>query len=271
MASIEFLNKRIAGKQAEITKLEKKLERINKAKASNWENNPYYYGDNDLRWTMKDLENAREALKGYQEQLAAEQEKANSRNIPAIIEFLKQWKARVFHYYHEGLVEYFDLRAQCNAAYKKYNAAPYGTPEYAKAKAEYEKVSEIYSGKTRGYYRDEPYTDRYGKPRTKHVKYQDGELEYLEHYTNYSTIEESEARLTADLDREADIKYDDIVNRACGIVGTITDAKGLSVGAKGELNGVVIGDRSRARINTIGAGGYNIQCYHFRTLIHELK
>ena len=55
------------------------------------------------------------------------------------------------------------------------------------------------------------------------------------------------------------------------IVGTITDARGLYVGNKGELNGIVIGDRGRARIETIGAGGYNIQCFHFRTLIHEIK
>ena len=271
MATIEFLTKRIEGKQAEITKLEKKLDRINKAKASNWENNPYYYGDNDLRWTMKDLEAARTALKGYQDQLAAEQEKANSRNIPAIVEFLKLWKARVFHYYHEGLVEYFDLRKQCNVAYKKYNNAPYGTPEQADAKAEYEKISTLYHGKINGYYRDEPYTDRYGKPRTKHVKYQDGELEYLDRYMGYSTIEEAEAKLNSDLNRDAAAKYDDIVNRACCVVGTITDAKGLSVGAKGELNGIVIGTKARARIETIGAGGYNIQCFHFRTLIHELK
>ena len=45
MASIEFITQRIEGKKKEIAKLESKLSRIEKAKASNWENNPYYYGE----------------------------------------------------------------------------------------------------------------------------------------------------------------------------------------------------------------------------------
>lgn len=43
MATVEFLQKRVAGKEKEIKTLEKKLERIKKAEASNWEKNPYHY------------------------------------------------------------------------------------------------------------------------------------------------------------------------------------------------------------------------------------
>ena len=49
--------------------------------------------------------------------------------------------------------------------------------------------------------------------------------------------------------------------------GKIVDAKALSVGIDGNLNGVVIGDMASVRINTIYAGGYNIQCFHFRVLV----
>lgn len=62
MASVEYITKRIEGKKKEIAKLEKKLERINKAAESNWENSPYYYTENDLKWTVKDLEAAKETL-----------------------------------------------------------------------------------------------------------------------------------------------------------------------------------------------------------------
>ena len=76
-------------------------------------------------------------------------------------------------------------------------------------------------------------------------------------------------KLRKDLDQEAAQKYDNIIERTNKIVGQITDASNLSVGASGDLNGYIIGTNGTAKVTTIGAGGYNIQCYHFRTLIHS--
>ena len=73
------------------------------------------------------------------------------------------------------------------------------------------------------------------------------------------------------LDQEANAKYDFIIERTNAIVGQITDASGLSVGAKGELNGIIVGTKGTAKVETIGAGGWNIQVAHFRTLIHPVK
>lgn len=73
------------------------------------------------------------------------------------------------------------------------------------------------------------------------------------------------------LTREAELKYDDMIERTNAIVGEITDASGLHVGAKGDLNGIVIGTRGKASVQTIGAGGHSIQCYHHRTLIHPIN
>jgi hypothetical protein len=73
------------------------------------------------------------------------------------------------------------------------------------------------------------------------------------------------------LEQEANRKYDFIIERTNAIVGKITDASNLKVGAKQDLNGFIIGTKGRAKVQTIGAGGYNIQCYHFRTLINEMK
>ena len=99
MANAEFIQKRIEGKEKEIEKLNKKLERIFKAEATNWEKNPYWYSERDLVITQKDIKAAQVALDGYKAQLEVEIEKANSRNIPAILEFLAQWKARTMKHF----------------------------------------------------------------------------------------------------------------------------------------------------------------------------
>lgn len=43
----------------------------------------------------------------------------------------------------------------------------------------------------------------------------------------------------------------------------------LCLGADGNVNGTIVGENRTARIETIFAGGYNIQCLHTRLLVHE--
>jgi hypothetical protein len=239
MASIEFINKRIEGKQKEITKLEKKLTRIIKAQESNWENNPYYYTESDLKWAKKDLEEAKAALAKYQADLTTETEKDNSRNVEAIIEFLNKWADRVFDWYIKEFANY-------QVAFADYRM----------------KVARL---------EDMGTVSRDSYKEYKEVKKKfDSRWNFLYAYIDAKRRFDTE-KLHRELEQDKKAKYDDIVNRANKICGTITDATGLSVGEKGELNGLVIGDRGTAYIETIGAGGYNIQCYHFRTLIHERK
>ena len=64
MASVEFITKRIEGKEKELEKLTKKLERIRKAEATGWTVNPYYYHESDLKYTLRDIEAAQKALDG---------------------------------------------------------------------------------------------------------------------------------------------------------------------------------------------------------------
>mgnify|MGYP003300916058 CR=1 FL=1 len=110
MASIEFIQKRITGKEKELDKLNKKLERIQKAKATNWEVNPYYYSEYDLKYTIRDIEEAQKALEGYKAQLTAETEKANSRNVKVILDFLEMWKVLVKDFYKESLPKWIEAR-----------------------------------------------------------------------------------------------------------------------------------------------------------------
>lgn len=250
MASIEFIQKRIAGKEKEISKLEKKLERILKAEAGGWKtNNPYYYNASDLKWTTRDLDEARSSLAKYQADLEVAQSKAASRNVPAIVEFLNGWYDRNVEFYmrewpkyEAALVDYYAVdREHCdwwNSSWKWRREHKEEAQKIVKSHREYKAAFQR---------------------RWAHVtQFNHGSLSW-------------EETMKKDLRQEWNRKYDFIIERTNAIVGTITDASNLRVGATGELNGFVIGTKGKAKVQTIGAGGYNIQCFHFRTLINELK
>lgn len=239
MASIEYITKRIEGKKKEIAKLESKLERIMKAKVSNWENNPYCYSEYDIKWTTKDLEAAKDALAKYESELTTETEKDNSRNVEAIINFLNNWADRVFDWYVKKFANYQIAFVDFRESMKQYLDG--GCVKRDKLN-EYKEATKDFNAKWNFLY------------------------SYLDSKKHFDS-----QKLRKELEQDKKAKYDDIINRTNKIVGTITDATALRVGEKGELNGVIKGERGTARVETIGAGGYNIQCFHFRTLIHEMK
>lgn len=66
----------------------------------------------------------------------------------------------------------------------------------------------------------------------------------------------------------------DLLKRVTKITGPVRDWKGLELtrGNMGSvLNGVVIGEDGKARVESILAGGYNIQRLHVRTLVKPIK
>lgn len=268
MASIEFIQKRIDGKEKEVAKLEKKLERIRKAEASGWENNPYGYYESDLKWTSRDLEAAKESLEKYRADMAVALEKAASRNVPAILEFLEGWKQRCLDFYGEGLTAFYAEKEAVRKLCEAYGNYRWGTPEYNEARERAEAASEAFRAKRVGYFEDWEEV-RNGRKYRGRNKVRNGEYEYLEPYSGERTLEDAVARLKKDLTEEANRKYDFIIERTNAIVGKITDASGLEVGAKHDLNGYIVGEKGTAKVQTIGAGGYNIQCFHFRTLINR--
>lgn len=262
MANVEFIQKRIAGKEKEIAKLEGKLARIEKAASTNWEVNPYYYSESDRKWTLKDLESAKKALEDYKAKLIVEEQKANSRNVPAIIEFLDGWKARMTEFYVGGINEYFEASNKVREMFK--NAGWY-SKEYEEAC----KASDELRERVHGKFETVVKTDWRGRQYKTKVKVEDGDLEPFARYLSFTKKEEAIERLEKDLTDEYNRKYDFIIERTNAIVGTITDASNLKVGYSGDLNGFIIGTDATAKVQTIGAGGYNIQCFHFRTLIHK--
>lgn len=79
-----------------------------------------------------------------------------------------------------------------------------------------------------------------------------------------------EKRTRSLIENEKRIKVILLTTRVTNIVGTITDASQLDISDKGDLVGVIEGDRGRAMVETITAGGWNIQRYHYRTIVNKI-
>lgn len=89
-------------------------------------------------------------------------------------------------------------------------------------------------------------------------------------YSREEAFQRTEEEFRKIEEREADIWLLDLYNRIKDITGEITDTSGIRWGGKC-LDGVVKGKKAMAVVDTIVAGGYNIQRLHYRTLVKEFK
>ena len=205
---------------------------------------------------------------------AIQEEKARSRNIKPILEFLAKYKEMVSNYYLKGINEYFEAKKIYHDKCKKLQ-----DDFYNKHKMSYTKQEEIHRqyarefGKVRGfteYYPNPNYdsNNRWSKKElTRHVT---GSAEYAKNFFK-DDLQSSIDYLNRVLDKDCDAKYDRLVSDVVNYIGKITDASDLSVGEKGELNGIIIGEKGRVHVHTESAGGYNIQCFHYRTYINYIN
>lgn len=273
----DALVKRIDSCQKSLATLEKKLDRIRIAEEYNYEtHNPYCYDASDKRRTLQEITETLEKLNKYKEQLEVAFEKENSRNVQVILDFVQGWKDKVYAQYDKDIHDAYDMLCEVRKL-----KVDWSDPNYQEKEKIHQEAMLKYHTCLYGRYEWKNYTNPFNKRQERtRVKVEDGKWEHIMNYYTANNLEEGLKKLDRDLTNEMHRKYDFIIERTNNIVGQIVDATNLHIGMNGELNGYIIGTRGKAKVETIGAGGYNVdtivnvkhgQCFHFRVLVKEIK
>jgi hypothetical protein len=241
---------------------------------------------NDLRWKPEDikgaqrkLRDAEEILANWQVKLGKEKEKARfiKGNAPqVIIDFLNAWKKLAQEWYIRRYNEYPKFEAKIEK--KAYDLTLKTMKENREVYARYFDEK----GKLHDYHKDLrnifPSTLINTALKAEHLDYSSvtrAKRDYagvvVLKMLEYRNEKERLAWLDKTLEADKKAKMIDLIERVNAITGSIEDAKLLTIDVKGNLNGIVSGPKGKAKVDTIGAGGWNIQCWHYRTLVHALK
>lgn len=231
--------------------------------SDDWNKGPNFY---ELYSAYRDLGENKNTLNKYIEAIKKIDNFNNMEKIGPIWDFLTDWENKAYNWYLANAEKYFELKKNYKKAWEENK----------------EKYLDRYSLTSNSGYRNAEYyakkafnEDYYSNINSltvdlTHLKgeYENGYgSEYI--YTSYTVDKEKLTKILAD---EKVRKYDDLVNRITKVTGVITDASGLYIGDKnGEINGVVIGEDGKAKVETISAGGYAVQCFHYRVLVHKIK
>lgn len=268
----EILLDRIDKKKIAIAKIEKRIQKWENKKnledfwkEEGWCHQPQYetkkqyeerhysnyldYCNDEIHIATIDLEDAKNTLKKYEDQLKSINEFNHSVKIQVLVDFLTDWGEKSYNWYINNANEYIRLKNNYNVNYDKYL---------------------------------QEYKNRYNIEELHTIqKYRIEEIFKSEYYASINTFTKSlvgfhnkidEDTLKKEIEREKVRKYKDLVARISNCVGEIKDVKNLSIGDQnGEINGFVIGSKGKAEVETISAGGYNIQCFHYRVLVKKIK
>lgn len=277
--TVEQLQERIQKLNVKIEKIEKRLAKWQSAKTEDACVKHYSYMiswgktrqevldscfegylktcDSEIRYATRDLEDAKVTLTKYQNLINLENAKDNEFNnnrIQVIWEFLLYYKEQVANYIRENmevLNEYYRVNSDsCTFFNNRYKFQ--GTTEEWKAKCQ-------------EYRQRERELEDSIHPYTKLVSKYEGRGA-----DGYGIHVVDEAKLEEILLKDCKSRYFKLVDEVTKYTGIITDATNLKI-QHGELGGIIIGEQGRAKVQTFSAGGYNIQCFHYRHKVTKLK
>lgn len=303
---IETLKDRIKKAEAKIIKINGTLEKHNKQltkKATvltkqgidlkNYDR--YNYRQTQTYWDICDYEDKLESitsnkkklaettssLNKYKEQLKNQlaKDKKLANIIPPVLdEFLNNWRTKCYDFYIKLANEYIE---------EKYNKEYNITKENLQLLQKRQRIENTWNYKLVRKYTDEQIEkilstdlDTWEKEKLQHLiknhywkkfikNHFASDIAIIEKIVNYKTIDK--IVLNKILDDDVKVKRENFIIRIKEVIGDIKDLSKLDIDARGELNGIAEGVKANAKIQTITAGGYNIQCFHFRVLVNTIK
>jgi len=233
----------------------------------------------DIKGATRNLKDAEQILENWNAKLNVEIEKERfiEGNAPQVIkDFLDDWKEKAYQWYVLRFDRYMalkkDLLKQVNEARIECVKT---TSDYARLLDENGEVQSVYKDSLANIF-PRTHMIAYLKERkldadSVHSKLSSIADGVIMNMTTYYREEDRLAWLNKTLEADKKSKMLDLINRINSVVGSITDATGLRISEVGNLNGIIIGSKGSAKVETIGAGGYNIQCFHYRTLVKPIK
>lgn len=232
----------------------------------------------DIESAEKKLEEAKQILRNWQDKLGecVSRDAFIEANAPQVIkDFLENWKQNAIKYFTQHCEDYIALRKELRDKERAARLEALATlPELERARVIY-KDREPTDSDLLNIWPRQPVEDFLKARRLDYHSIRETLAAHTDGITSRLVEIRDDAERAEWLDKaiedEKKAKLVDLIIRINKVVGTITDASFLRIGAKGDINGYVVGTEGRAKVETIGAGGYNIVCFHFRTLIHEYK
>ena len=115
--------------------------------------------------------------------------------------------------------------------------------------------------------------DAWDKKRQENLSKQLDKLGYREFvkeykYSEYQFVKTSDEEIHNQNEREATNLILDLYARVVKYIGKVTDWKGLHIN-QFHLNGYIVGELGTCKVESILAGGYNVQRLHVRVLVHK--
>lgn len=198
----------------------------------------------EARQAYMDLEEANKTLRKYKAQITEKESFENTEKVEVIWNFLQNWKVKANEFFHRNAQEYSKLLANEDKAYEEY------LETLSEREQEQAKDYRFRYGFKKRYYSDI-------HSLTRDLYKWNGQLD--------------EERLEKTLNKEVEAKYKSLVERISEKAGAIQNASYLYIACNGEINGIVQGTLNKVRVETITAGGYNIQILHYRVLVNVIR